>query len=179
MGIVSGDGRYVRTDHLDRATGYVSFTDQRCLKEGYESVLLEAVLSDVLGAGHIHRVVIVGAGLMGRALALHADFEEYGFKTVAILDVDPKIIGEAVGSVTVKPMTALGRIVKRWDVDIGIIAVPAAAAQPVADKLVAAGIRGLMNLAHTHLSIPDNIYVVEARLIARMQEIAYAIRSRK
>ncbi|MCE9614356.1 MAG: redox-sensing transcriptional repressor Rex [Lentisphaerae bacterium] len=148
-------------------------------KRGYEVNRLEQVLGDTLGAHTEHRNVIIGAGLLGRALALHADFGEHGFKTVAIFDSDPKVIGRKVGPLTVRPMTLLKRMVRDQKVDIGVIAVPAQAAQMVSDQLVAAGIRGILNLAHTHLHVPKTVVVVEARILARMQEIAYAIRKRR
>lgn len=147
-------------------------------KRGYEVNRLEQELGDVLGARTEHRNVIIGAGLLGRALALHADFGEHGFKTVAVFDSDPKVVGRRVGQLTVRPVGQLKRIVRDMRVDIGIIAVPAAAAQLVADQLVSSGIKGLLNLAHTHLHVPRHVVVVEARILARMQEIAYAIRTR-
>ena len=148
-------------------------------KRGYEVNLLERVLSDVLGARVVHRNVIVGAGLLGRALALHADFEANGFKTVAIFDSDPKLVGSKVGPLRIRPMRDLKRICGSQDVDIGVLAVPAAAAQQVAEQLVTAGVKGLLNMAHMHLHLPRSVIVVEARIVARMQEIAYAIRTRQ
>ena len=148
-------------------------------KRGYEVARLERELGETLGALTTHVSVIVGAGLLGRALALHADFEEHGFKTVGIFDSAPEIIGTEVGHLTVQPMDALAATVRETDVDIGVIAVPAAGAQGVADQLIAAGVKGLLNLAHTHLQTPPEIIVVEARILARMQEIAYAIRTQK
>lgn len=146
-------------------------------KRGYEVSKLERVLSETLGAGSIHQTVIVGAGLLGRALALHADFEESGFVTCAIFDAAPHIVGTSVGPLVVKPMTELQSITQEFNVDIGVIAVPADAAQSVADQLVGTGILGILNLAHSHLHVPKHVYMVEARIIARMQEIAYAIRA--
>lgn len=148
-------------------------------KRGYEVNRLELVLGETLGARTEHRDVIVGAGLLGRALALHADFEEHGFRTMAIFDCSPKVVGRKVGALTVKPMSQLKKVVREQRVEIGVIAVPAMAAQGVAELLVNAGIKGLLNLAHTHLHVPKHVIVVEARILARMQEIAYAIRTRR
>ncbi|MDA0990854.1 MAG: redox-sensing transcriptional repressor Rex [Verrucomicrobia bacterium] len=148
-------------------------------KRGYEVSLLEKELGEVLGAQTIHRSVIVGAGLLGRALALHADFEEHGFITAAIFDNNPAIIGEQIEHLKVRPMDDLEATVRDEGVEIGVIAVPADAAQGVADRLCACGIKGLLNLAHTHLHTPSRVVVVEARILARMQQIAYAIRSRQ
>ncbi len=148
-------------------------------KRGYQVNRLEAVLGDVLGANTEHRNVIIGAGLLGRALALHGDFGEQGFKTVAIFDNDPRVIGRKIGPLTVRPMQQLKRVVRDQGVDIGVVAVPAISAQLVADQLVAAGVQGILNLAHTHLNVPREVIVVEARILARMQQIAHAIRTRR
>ncbi len=145
-------------------------------KRGYEIARLERVLGETLGADSRHHTVIIGAGLMGRALALHADFEESGFETQAIFDVSPKKIGRSVGSITVRSMDDLESVLEDSEIDIGVIAVPASAAQEVADRLVASGIQGILNLAHTHLRVPRKVVLMEARILARMQEIAFAIR---
>jgi redox-sensing transcriptional repressor len=145
-------------------------------KRGYEIERLERVLGETLGADCHHQTVIIGAGLMGRALALHADFEESGFKTQAIFDISPRKIGKSVGQLKVRSMLELESVVNNSEIDIGVIAVPSSAAQEVADRLVAAGIRGILNLAHTHLRVPRKIVLMEARILARMQEIAFAIR---
>lgn len=146
-------------------------------KRGYEVERLEKALGDELGADTVHRVAIVGAGLLGQALALHGDLAEHRFITSAIFDNSPDVIGKAVGHLHVRPMEDLKRLVRQRRVEIGIISVPAAAAQKVSDHLVEAGVRGLLNLAHAHLTVPSHVHLVEARFIARLQQLAYAIRS--
>lgn len=146
-------------------------------KRGYEISRLEAALSAKLGADARHPCVIVGGGLLGRALALHGDMTEHGFLPKAILDADPRRVGRRVGELRILPMSRLAATVRARRATIGIIAVPAAAAQDVADRLVAAGIRGILNLAHRHVRVPARVPVVEARILARLQELAYAIRT--
>lgn len=148
-------------------------------KRGYEVKRLEAALGQELGASTVHRDVIVGAGLLGCALALHGDLAESGFETVGIFDSDPDVVGKQVGDLTVRPMKDLRRIVRSRRVEIGIIAVPGSAAQEVADRLIECGVKGLLNLAHIHLRVPRGVEVVEARILARMQQLAHAIRVRK
>jgi redox-sensing transcriptional repressor len=145
-------------------------------KRGYEIIRLERVLGETLGADSRHQTIIIGAGLMGRALAMHEDFEESGFETQAIFDVSPRKIGKSVGRLKILSMEELETVLSESQIDIGIIAVPASAAQEVADRLAAAEIPGILNLAHTHLQVPRNVILMEARILARMQEIAFAIR---
>lgn len=146
-------------------------------KRGYETARLEAAITAELGAGVRHCCVIVGAGLLGRALALHGDLADHGFVACAILDADPRRVGRRVGELRVLPMARLDAVVRARRAAIGIIAVPPPAAQEVADRLVAAGVRGILNLAHRHVRVPARIPVTEARILARLQELAYAIRS--
>lgn len=146
-------------------------------KRGYRVAELERVLGNVLGAGAVHRVVIVGAGLLGRALTLHAELSENGFDVYAIFDNAKSAVGRKVGPLTVQSIDKLARIVRDGRVEMGVIAVPPAAAQLVANQLVEAGVRGLLNLAHAHLHVPHGIHIVEARLLARLQQLAYAVRA--
>lgn len=147
-------------------------------KRGYRIEDLEGALREVLHSDTVHRSVIVGAGLLGCALALHGELTESAFDVCALFDKQPKIIGKRVGNLTVRPMKDLKRLVASCKIDIGIIAVPAQAAQEVADHLVAAGIKGLLNLAYAHVQVPPSVVVGEARMLARLQEIAYEIRLR-
>lgn len=146
-------------------------------KRGYLISKLEAALSLELMADVVHRTVIVGAGNLGCALALHGDLADNGFDVCAVFDQDRKLIGKRVGKLAVRPVADLTKVVRAKHVDIGVIAVPAAAAQDVAEKMIAAGIRGLLNLAHVHIRVPRHVVVVEARILARLQEIAYALRA--
>ncbi len=146
-------------------------------KRGYEIDKLISALTRELGADKKHGVVIVGAGFLGSAIAMHGDLSRYGFEVRAIVDVDPEIIGTTVAGLRVDPLGALREVVEREGVDIGIIAVPAPAAQAVADALVEMGITALLNLALRQLKVPQGVRVVDERIVVSLQELAYLLRS--
>ena len=146
-------------------------------KRGYETEGFERVLTRVLGADTLWSVVVVGAGNLGRALALHEDFSRRSFEIRGIFDSDTRKIGRKVGALTVRPMEDLPQVVSREQVDLGIIAVPAAAAQPVADLLIVSGIRGILNLTLTHVVAPAHVPVAAARIVASLQELAHAVKT--
>ena len=148
-------------------------------KRGYDTRKMEKALRRVLGTHRRQRIVIVGAGNLGCALALHGGLKENGFDTCGIFDSASSIVGSRVGRLRVRAMSGLRRVVRESRVDVGIIAVPADAAQEVADQLVAAGVRGLLNLAHVHLQVREAISLVDARLLAGLQELSFAIRSQR
>ena len=147
-------------------------------KRGYEVGGLEKILTKVLGLDGCSNVIIVGAGNLGRALALHEDFRRRGFNICAILDSDANLFGRKVGHLVVQSMDALRDVVRNQGIDIGIIAVPASAAQEVARELAAAGVRGVLNLACAHVTTPQDVAVVDARIVESLQELSCAIRMR-
>lgn len=146
-------------------------------KRGYEAKLLESTLSAKLGGQILSRLVIVGAGHLGCALALHGDFSENGFRACGIFDNSEEVIGNRVGRFVVRPMRELAGVVRKREVDMGVIAVPSRAAQQVANELVEAGVRGLLNLAYANLKVPASVSVVNARILAGLQELAYLLQT--
>jgi redox-sensing transcriptional repressor len=123
-------------------------------------------------------MVVVGAGNLGRALALHEEFERRQFRICAIVDSDARKVGRKVGSLTVQGVRDLPTIIKEKDVAIGVIAVPAEAAQAVADIMIASGIKGLLNLALTHVVAPARVSVIDSRIVASVLELTHAIKFR-
>jgi redox-sensing transcriptional repressor len=146
-------------------------------KKGYETQGLEAELVRVLGTDLTWRTIVVGAGNLGRALVLHEDFAERGFDICGIFDSDKRKVGTAVGHLNVQNMDELAGTIRSKNVRIGVIAVPASVAQNVAHLLIAAKIRGLLNLALTHITAPKSVAVVDARIAASLMELSYAIKS--
>ena len=179
---------WISSQQLGQSLGLTSSTVRQDLshldfsgisKRGYSTEGLEKALAEVLGADRTAPMVIIGAGNLGRALAQHGEFPRKGFPICALFDSNPKLAGKKVAGLTVHAMADLREIVRRHDVDIGVLAVPAAAAQAVTDQLVDAGIRGILNLAHVHVLVPPHVAVVDARIIANLQELHYAIRFRR
>lgn len=118
--------------------------------------------------GHIRRIlgldqkwpsVLVGAGKLGSALALYEGFNIRGFHIVGVFDVDPDPIGNRFGSIKVLPMEYLERVIQREHVQIGIITVPAAAAQEVGERLVSAGVKAILSFSPYVLNLPADVIV--------------------
>lgn len=145
-------------------------------KRGYETEGLQRVLAGMLGVDTTWNMVVVGAGNLGCALALHEDFGRRGFNICGIFDNDPGKVGNQVGALVVKDMRELSRFVRARQVDIGVIAVPSAAAQAVSEAFVDAGVKGLLNLALAHIVVPDDICVVDSRIVASVMELSHALK---
>ena len=134
-----------------------------------------------LGYDNVTDAVLVGAGGLGSALLGYSGFKNYGLNIVAAFDSDPALIGKEVGGVKVFDASQISRLVRRLNVRIGIITVPKAAAQQVADELVGGGVRAIWNFAAAHLILPENIAVKNEDMAAslailskRLAEILYS-----
>lgn len=139
---------------------------------GYDVEHLAYQISVALGLTHEWAVAIVGMGNLGRALAAYSGFVTKGFRVVALLDADPAMRGTLVAGLAVRPMTDLPSLVAQG-LAIGVIATPAEAAQSVADELVGAGIRSILNFAPTVLAVPDGVVVRKVDLSTELQVLAF------
>ena len=148
-------------------------------KRGYSALGLETAVARTLGVDRDVTCVLVGAGNLGRALATHEEFGRQGFKIIAVFDAHPAVIGKKVGRFVVKGMDELAEVIGSNKVEIGIVSVPHDAAQEVASQLITAGVMGLLNLTTAHLRVADRVPVVDARVLASLRELAYAVRSRQ
>lgn len=127
---------------------------------GYFVKDLRRQLREILGLDRGFRVVILGAGNLGCALADYPGFREDGFDIVGMFDVSPDRVGHASRSgLVVQHLSELGDVVRRSRVDIAVIAVPRAAAQEVATLAADAGIRGVLNFAPGTLRLPEGVRV--------------------
>ena len=144
---------------------------------GYDVDALREEIRGALGLTHDFPVVIVGAGNLGRALANYRGFGEWGFSIAAILDVDARRIGSTISGTVVESMSDLETLVDERNIEIGIIATPHDQAQPVAERLVAAGIRSILNFAPTVI----NVNLAEVRVVdlsSELQILAYHLQER-
>lgn len=145
-------------------------------KRGYAVEGLCGVLLRTLGADRDWATVVVGAGNLGRALALHEEFPRRGFRICGIVDVDPSKIGLRIGVLTVARLRDLPRLVKRENAAIGVLAVPFEAAQEACDMLVVSGIRGVLNMTMHHVVVPRGVAVNDSRIVAHLLELTHDIR---
>ena len=140
---------------------------------GYDVDNLRRQIGRELGLTESWPVVIVGIGNLGRALATYSGFVTRGFRIAALLDADPSKAGSLVGSLAVRPTSELFAIVVAEHVAIGIIATPGAAAQDVADQLVAAGVKSILNFSPAVLTVPDGVAVRGVDLAVELQVLSY------
>ncbi|MGD0167067.1 MAG: redox-sensing transcriptional repressor Rex [Gaiellaceae bacterium] len=126
---------------------------------GYEIDLLCESIRGILGVREEKPIVIVGAGRVGEALASSELFAGHEIEIAAIFDIDPEKIGRSQGGLIVSSAAELAADVRRRKVVAGVIAVPAEAAQSVADELVRAGVSVLFNYSEALLDVPENVVV--------------------
>ncbi|MSW81516.1 MAG: redox-sensing transcriptional repressor Rex [Actinobacteria bacterium] len=150
---------------------------------GYDVAFLSAQIDRELGLSKPWRVVIVGVGNLGRALVSYRGFASRGFEIVGLVDAHPDVIGTKLtigeelangeGTIYVLPLTGLERLVEESQPQIGVIATPAEAAQGVADRLVGAGLRSILNFAPVVLSVPAGVEVRKVDLAVELQILAF------
>jgi redox-sensing transcriptional repressor len=140
---------------------------------GYDVDYLRYQIAREIGVTQDWPVVIVGIGNLGHALANFSGFRSRGFRVVALLDADPGLHAQEVAGLEVRPFDEMEKIVEENDVAIGVISVPAFAAQDVADRMVASGISSILNFAPTVLSVPPGVDVRKVDLSIELQILAY------
>jgi redox-sensing transcriptional repressor len=140
---------------------------------GYEIEFLEKSLREILQVHHVWEMALVGAGDLGHALANYDGFEARGFRIVSIFDADPHKIGTMMGEWRVQPLNEMRESLRERKIQVAIIAVPASAAQSVADELVEGGVRAILNYAPTTLSVPPRVKVYHIDPVAGLQSMTY------
>ena len=140
---------------------------------GYDVWHLIHEVRDELGLGQRWPIVIAGIGNLGQALANYKGFGERGFRVAGLVDVDPAKVGQKVGELEIQPVSALPGLVSTHDVAIGVIATPAAAVQEIADAMVDAGIRSILNFAPAVISVPPGVSVRKVDLAVELQILAF------
>lgn len=145
---------------------------------GYRVDALASAIREAIGVHRRWRAVLVGAGNIGRALAAYRRFRDEGFEIVALFDDAPGVVGRRIAGVPVLPMAELGETVLRSQAEIGIIAVPPEAAQPVADALLAAGVRGILNFAPRRLRVGDSVPIVDVDFRSALERLVLEVSQR-
>ncbi len=126
---------------------------------GYNIDSLVAQIRKILRTAGQHNIALFGAGNLGQAIASSDIFADHGFRIVAMFDVDPGLVGNEVGGLPVRDFGELEQVVSEQDVVVGVLAVPAAAAQAVADRLVEAGVKIIFNYSEQLLEVPPEVTV--------------------
>lgn len=142
---------------------------------GYYTQELIAALRFRLGVDRPWTAIIVGVGNLARALLRYRGFGQQGFQFVGLFDADPQKIGQQVEGLDVSPMEKLSSVIAATNAELAVVAVPAENAQQVADALVAAGIKGILNFAPTMLKLPPHVSLVAVDLAVQLEQLAFLV----
>lgn len=140
---------------------------------GYHITYLVDQLRRILHLDREWPVALVGAGYLGHALAHYGGFQRRGFHISWIFDNDPEIVGQTLNGVTVRPVDTLEDVLRKERVQIGVLAVPAAVAQELADRLVDAGVRAILTYAPISISVPEGVHVQYSDPVVQLQRMTY------
>nr|WP_315020251.1 redox-sensing transcriptional repressor Rex [uncultured Aminipila sp.] len=142
---------------------------------GYNVEALYNEISSILGLDKEYKMVIVGAGNLGQAIANHTYYYKAGFVVSSLFEVNPKLVGIKINDINVRDYEELVQYIEENAIDIGIICTTKDAAQEVADKMSFAGVRGIWNFAPVDLEVPDTVAVENVHLSDGLHSLAYHI----
>jgi redox-sensing transcriptional repressor len=145
---------------------------------GYSVPELSKQLSDILGLGREWRVVIVGAGKIGAALAQYRGFRQRGFVVLRAYDNNPDKIGKTVEGMAVSDISQIERDFAREQPDIVVLAVPGDAAQRILDRVVKTGVKAVLNFAPTQLQAPPDVTVKTVNMAMELESLSFALTNR-
>lgn len=145
---------------------------------GYRVAELRDCLKGVLGTNRTWPVALIGVGNLGRALLGYKGFRERAFVISALFDSDPSVIGRKFHDMHVLDLAQLSKIVKEREIQLAILAVPAEAAESVAQAIVGSGITGILNFAPMRLRVPEDVAVVSVDLGLQLEQLAFKVHQR-
>jgi len=172
----------VSSESLAEASGVSSSTLRKDLSHvgsygtrgvGYEVQYLSRHISAALGLTRDWKVAIVGAGNLGKALARYGGFESRGVDVVAIFDADQMVVGNEVGWLRVSDVADLEPVLHRTGANMVVLALPAAVAQGVCDRVIAAGVRSILSFAPVMLQVPQGVNLRKVDMATELQILAY------
>ena len=145
---------------------------------GYNVEYLYNEIGKILGLDHTNNIVIIGAGNLGQALANNQEFDSNGFKIIGLFDVNPRLIGMTVRGVEVYDIDMLEEFLKKHDVRIAALTLPATKAIKVAGDLADLGIKAFWNFAPVDLNLPEDVIVENVHLAESIMTLSYRIHSK-
>jgi redox-sensing transcriptional repressor len=145
---------------------------------GYSVPELAGRLREILGLGKEWRVIIVGAGKIGAALAQYRGFRQRGFTILAAYDINPDKVGRKLEGIPVKDIGELERDIQRDKPDIVVLTVPGDEAQKVVDRVVKAGVKAILNFAPTQLQAPPDVAVKTVNMAMELEGLSFALTNR-
>ena len=144
---------------------------------GYNVQRLALELRQILGLDRQWSMILIGVGHLGQAILTYDGFQPQGFIIVDAFDADERIIGTKVGGVDVRPISSLKEYLAQRQVDIGIVAVPAAAAGGIIGDLIAGGVRSILNYAPTAVPVPERIQIKNIDPVLALQSMTFYLKN--
>ena len=145
---------------------------------GYNVLYLYEEIGKLLGLNESHKMVIVGAGNLGQAIANYGNFKNRGFEITALFDQNPELIGKKTMNGEILDIKDLYDYVKKNNVEIVALTLPKEPARKIAEKLVECGVKAFWNFAHTDLSFSEDIIVENVHLSESLMKLTYRISER-
>ena len=145
---------------------------------GYNVEALFDEISSILGLDREYKMVLVGGGNLGQALANYGGFDRKGFQLTGIFDINPALEGKPVQDLKIRLIDTLPDFLKENSVEIAILTLPRTSAQAMADILVENGIRAIWNFAHVDLDTPENVIVENVHLSESLMTLSYNLSSK-
>ena len=145
---------------------------------GYRCDELIRAMRDILGTNQTWSVGMVGAGNLGQALLGYRGFGRQNFTITAAFDADPEKVGKVIQGIRIQPIEELAETIHAKGIRLGMIVVPAARAQEAADRLVAAGIEGIVNFAPVTLVLPPHVQNVGVDLAIELEQLSFSVTSK-
>jgi redox-sensing transcriptional repressor len=145
---------------------------------GYSVAELAGRLREILGLGRQWKIIIVGAGKIGAALVQFRGFRQRGFQVLAAYDSDASKIGKTLEGIPVRDMSHLERDVRKDPPDIAVLAVPAEFAQTVVNRVIACGVKAILNFAPTQLQVPSDVTVKTVNMAMELEGLSFALTNR-
>lgn len=146
---------------------------------GYNVEQLYNAIAKILGLTGTHKVIVIGAGNLGQALANYIGFEEYGFKIIALFDVNPKLVGLKVRGIPIFDVKELENFINKNQVDIAILTVPKEVADETAKVLLKTSVRGIWNFSPIELEVANKMIVEDVHLSDNLLTLNYRINEEK
>ncbi len=144
---------------------------------GYNVKHLLEELRQILGLTRPWSMALVGVGKLGQAIVAYDGFVPQGFRIVEAFDADPKLVGTKVNDLVVKSVESLPEVLRGQEIEIGIVAVPAASAQQVIDMLVASGVKGILNYAPIAPQVPPHVRIKDIDPVLSLQSMTYYVKN--
>ena len=142
---------------------------------GYRPQELIGAIRQALGLNREWSVALVGVGNLARALLRYRGFQQQGFRIVALFDADPAKVGQCIDGLEIHSPDQMSSVIARTGAELGLLAVPSETAQTVAEGLVAARIRGILNFAPAVLRLPESVKLVSVDLAAQLEQLAFLV----